>query len=77
MNAEHQATLDATISAVGSKATYAGASTSVVAWILSSEFGMLMGILIGIGGLAINWFYKAREDKRRQAEHERRMGLYE
>lgn len=74
---EHQAAFDATMSAAGSKATFTGASTSVVSWFLSSEFGMLMGILIGVVGLAVNWYYKHKEDKRRQAEHEQRMGLYE
>lgn len=77
MSPEHQTTFEASMAAVGSKATYGGASTSIVAWFLSSEFGMLMGIMIGIGGLAINWYYKHKEDRRRQAEHDRRMGLYE
>lgn len=77
MNEQNQAAFDATMAAVGSKATYGGASASVVSWFLSSEFGMLMGILIGVVGLGINWYYKHKEDKRRQAEHDRRMGLYE
>jgi hypothetical protein len=70
--ADH-ATLDATLAAAGSKATYTGASASVVAWFLSSEFGMLAGLGIGIVGLGVNWFYKHKEDKRRQAEHDKRM----
>ncbi len=61
------------MAAAGSKATYTGASTSVVAWVLSSEFGILFGILLGLGGFIVNWYYKHKEDKRRQAEHERRM----
>lgn len=73
MSAEHHATLDATLAAAGSKATYTGASTSVVAWMLSSEFGMLAGIALGLGGLIVNWFYKHKEDRRRQAEHDKRM----
>ena len=70
---DHHATLDATLAAAGSKATYGGASTSVVAWFLSSEFGMLAGLCIGLAGLWVNWYYKHKEDKRRQAEHEKRM----
>ena len=61
------------MAAVGSKATYTGASTSVVAWILSSEFGILAGVMIGVAGLLVNWYYRAKEDRRQQAEHERRM----
>lgn len=73
MEAAHQHAFDATIAAAASKATYAGASGSIVAWFLSSEFGMLAGIVIGLVGLAVNWYYKHKEDKRRQAEHDRRM----
>lgn len=77
MTPEQQATFDATMAAAGSKATYTGATTSVVGWVLSSEFGVLIGLLLGVGGFAINWYYKHKEDKRQQAEHERRMGVYE
>lgn len=77
MSPEHQVTFDATMAAVGSKATYTGAGASIMGWVLSSEFGVLIGLLLGLGGFAVNWFYKHKEDKRQQAEHERRMGLYE
>jgi len=70
-------TLEATISAAASKATYTGAGTSVMGWILSSEFTILMGLMVAIGGFLVNWYYKAKEDRRQQAEHDRRMGLYE
>ncbi|MGA0889231.1 MAG: holin [bacterium] len=73
MKPESQATVEAAIAAAGSKATYGGASTTVVSWLLSSEFGMLMGILIGLGGLGVNWYYRHKQDKRDQAEHEKRM----
>lgn len=68
-----QQTLDATMAALGSKATYTGASTSIVGWFLSSQFGVLAGILIGIAGLCINWYYRHKEDRRQEAEHKRRM----
>jgi hypothetical protein len=77
MSPENQATFDATMAAAGSKATYTGASTSVVAWVLSSEFGILLGILLGLGGFVINWYYKHKQDKREEIEHARRMGMYE
>jgi hypothetical protein len=64
---------DATMLAIGSKATYGGASASILSWFLSSEFGVLMGIIIGVTGLGLTWFYKHKEDKRRQAEHEKMM----
>ncbi len=77
MTPEHQATFDATMAAAGSKATYTGAGASVMGWVLSSEFGVLIGLLLGLGGFVVNWYYKHKEDKRQQVEHERRMGLYE
>lgn len=77
MTPEQHATLDATIASVGSKATYTGATTSVLSWVLSSEFGILFGLMLGLGGFIINWYYKHKQDKREQAEHNRRMGLYE
>jgi len=70
---KEQQTLDATMAALGSKATYTGASTSIVGWFLSSQFGVLAGILIGLAGLYINWYYRHRQDKREEAEHKRRM----
>lgn len=77
MTPEQQATIDATFASVGSKATYTGATTSVLSWVLSSEFGILFGLMLGFGGFCINWYYKHKQDRREQAEHERRMGLYE
>ena len=73
MQQETQATIDATMAAVGSKATYTGASASVLGWMISSEFGVLFGLFLGLVGLCVNWFYKHKEDKRQQAEHDRRM----
>lgn len=64
---------ETTMAAIGSKATYTGASTSVVGWILSSEFGVFAGIVIGAVGLLINWYYKAKQDRREEREHKKRM----
>jgi hypothetical protein len=67
-------TLDTTIGTVASKATYTGAGMTISGWLLSSEAAVLIGIVLGVAGFAVNWFYKHREDKRRQAEYEARMG---
>jgi len=66
-------TLDATLAATGSKATYTGAGMTISGWLLSSEAAVLFGIVLGAAGFAVNWFYRYREDRRRQAEHEERM----
>lgn len=64
---------DAAAASIASKATYTGASTTVVGWILSSEFGVLAGIVLGTVGLLTNWWFQHRRDKREEAEHQRRM----
>ena len=73
-------TIDATLAAAGSKTTWAGASTAVFSFFTSSSFGVLIGAVIGITGLFINWYYRRKQDRREeaaerraQAEHERRM----
>lgn len=69
-------TMDGTIAAAGSKATYTGAGMTVGGWLLSSEFAVLIGVLIGVAGFLVNWFYRHRQDERERAEHEARMRSY-
>lgn len=64
---------EAAIAAVAHKGTMAGAGAAVIGWATSSEAGVLIGIIIGVAGLAINWYYKARADRRASAEHAARM----
>lgn len=68
-----QTTIDATLAAAGSKATYAGAGTSLLSWLASSEAGVVFGIVLGVVGLLVNLYFKWRDDKRQQIEHEARM----
>lgn len=82
MSEQVSASLDAAAASVASKTTYAGASLTVSSWLLSSEFGVLVGILIGVVGLAVNIYFKLRDDRRSadahradMREHERRMAL--
>lgn len=69
------ATSAATAAAVSSKVTYSGAGTSVIGYLASSEFAVLAGVVIALGGFCINWYYRHREDKRAQDEHRARMAL--
>jgi hypothetical protein len=73
MSPEQQAAFEATMATAGSKATYTGASTSAVAWMLSSEFGILFGVMLGVGGFIVNLYFKYKQDKREQALHEKKM----
>lgn len=65
--------LDATIAATASKGTYFGAGSAFIGWVTSSEFGILVGIVIGVGGFFVNWYYKAKEDRRRAAQDRREI----
>lgn len=73
MDSTQQHTLDATLAAVGSKATYTGAGTTFFGWLTSNEFAILVGACVAVGGFIINWYYRHKEDRRQQAEHELRM----
>jgi hypothetical protein len=61
------------VATVASKSTYAGAGASFLGWLVSSEFTIVVGIIVAIAGLAVNWYYKAKADRRGEAEHEARM----
>ncbi len=80
--------IEATIAATGSKATYTGAGMTIGGWFLSSEFAVLMGMLLGVLGLLVNWYYKHKltmaeirlkeeQAARERAEHAARMGMYQ
>ena len=38
-----------------------------------SQFAMLGGLVLGVLGLILQWYFQSRRDKREQAEHEARM----
>lgn len=55
------------VATVASKSTYAGAGTSFLGWLLSSEFTVIFGIVVALAGLGVNWYYKAKGDRRAEA----------
>jgi mannose/fructose/N-acetylgalactosamine-specific phosphotransferase system component IIC len=65
--------IDATAAALGTKAAYTGATTTIGSWMLSSEFGVLAGLMIGVLGLLTNLYFQHRRDRREEREHQRRM----
>lgn len=72
--------IDAAIAASASKATYTGAGMSVTGWLLSNEFAVLFGLILGLAGFLLNWYYKAKDDRRREREHRALMserGFYD
>lgn len=69
----HAHGLEQTLASVGSKSTYGGAATTGASWFLSSEFGVLVGLILGLSGFALNWYYSRKRDRREEMEHELRI----
>lgn len=69
----HQHTVDATLAAVGSKATWGGAFMTGVGWLLSSQGAALVGICGVVVGLAMNYHFSLRRDRREREAHEADM----
>lgn len=61
--------LHQTIAAAADKATWTGSAGSVLGWMTSSAFGMWAGIVIGVLGLVVNWYFKRKGDRRSQEAH--------
>lgn len=68
--------LDATAALVGHKMAQGGGWGAFIAWMLSERGVALAGIVIGIVGLCIQWYYRRKQDRREQEAHERRMAMY-
>lgn len=68
-----QQAIEATLASVGSKATYTGAGVTISGGVMLSEVAVIVGMVIGVLGLIVNWHYRAKEDRRAAAEHTRRM----
>lgn len=68
-------TIDATMAAIGTKATYTGVGVSELGWFLSNEFFGLAGVIIGAVGLLITWYYKHKADVRHTREHDLRVDM--
>jgi hypothetical protein len=66
-------TIENAVIAVSSKATYSGAGMTVGGWLLSSEFAVLAGLILGVASFALNWFYRFKKDRREHIEHLAKM----
>lgn len=67
----------ATAETLGHKITLAGSAGSVVGWATSSNIGVWVGIVIGLAGLALNFYFKRRADRRHQVAHEAYMRQFQ
>jgi hypothetical protein len=65
--------LSESLEGFANKATYTGAGASILGWIAASDITASLGMVVAVGGFVTNFFFKWREDRRRQKEHEVRM----
>jgi hypothetical protein len=63
MNLPEQQQFADTVSHYASQAQYAGAGAAVFFGLTLSDWGFLVGILIGIAGFIVNVYYKHRAQK--------------
>jgi type IV secretory pathway VirB2 component (pilin) len=68
--------VDATIAVVGHKMAQVGGWGAFLSWLVSERGVAMAGIVIGVIGLGIQWWYRRKQDRREQAEHVARMGMY-
>ena len=61
------------MASIGSGATKTGASGAVLGWLFSQEGLAILGVVIAVIGLAVNWYYKYQDNKRAKLEHELRV----
>lgn len=45
--------------------SYTASGGAIVGGYTTNDWGVLLGILVGVGTFLVNWYYKAKEDKRR------------
>ena len=64
-------TVETTAVAAANKATWAGSAMTMVSGVAASDIGMWAGIIIGVAGLVISWFFKYRADARYQEANAR------
>ena len=60
-----------------SRVTRGAPATAVGGWFLSNELAVLAGLVIGLVGLGVQWYYRHKEYKLREREHHARMSEFE
>ena len=61
---------DAALASLGSKTTVAGVATTGAGWLMSSVFFSWLGLGIAFAGLLMTAYFKRKEDRRREVEHQ-------
>ena len=69
----HEGMVEVIGAAAANKATQLGAVTGVLGWLAQINWIGLSGVLIAVFGLAVNFYFQHRRDKREQAESSARI----
>jgi len=64
---------EATIAAFASKVTYAGGTTAAVGGLTANELAAIGGLIVAVVGLAVQWYYKRKADRREAELHAERL----
>ena len=64
---------ESVIAASASNATDTGAGAAVLGFLAADTVTAVIGATVAVGGFITNWYYRHKEDKRRQQEHELRL----
>lgn len=64
---------ESVIAASASNATYTGAGAAMLGFLTADTVTAVLGATVAVGGFITNWYYRYKEDKRRQQEHELRL----
>ncbi len=64
---------DVAIASVASKTTYMGVGSVGFGWLMTNEAAVVGGLIVGVTGLLINWWYKRKADKREEEMHKLRI----
>lgn len=62
--------------AVGKAGAYGGGASAFFFGLTANEFAAVSGVIVAVVGLAVQWFYNRRRDRRESAEFDARMSRY-
>lgn len=53
--------------------TYGGSGTAIISGLTLNQIGVVVGIVVGLVGLGLQFWYTLRKDRRETELHSRRM----
>lgn len=62
--------------AVGKAGAYGGGASAFFFGLTANEFAAVSGVIVAVIGLAVQWYYNRRRDRRESAEFDARMEQY-